>query len=152
MSEKKRQQDIFEIQRIYIKDISFEVPNTPDIFYKNWQPTVKIDLNTLSKKLEKNIFEIILQIKVLVKIKEDIVFLCDVDQAGIFVIPNLNKNELKHCLCAYCPNILFPYARECISSLISRASFPQLHISPINFDSIYFNRINFDNTNTNKIS
>lgn len=144
MSEEKIKKNIFEIQRIYIKDVSFEAPNTPSIFDAKWKPTVKIDLNTLSKKIKKNIFEIILQIKVLVKIKEDIVFLCDVDQAGIFAIPNLKEKDLKHCLCSYCPNILFPYARQCISTLVSYASFPQMNLAPINFDSIYFNHINFE--------
>ncbi|ANZ22779.1 preprotein translocase subunit SecB [Buchnera aphidicola (Diuraphis noxia)] len=142
MSEEKIKKNIFEIQRIYIKDISFESPHTPNIFYLNWKPIIKIDLNTFFKKIEKNIFEIVLQIRVIVKIKDNVVFLCDVHQAGIFFISNLKEDQLSHCLHSYCPNILFPYARECISNLVSRASFPQINIAPINFDSIYFNHIN----------
>ncbi len=141
MSKEKIKKNFFEIQRIYIKDVSFETPNTPNIFHINWKPTVKLNLNTIAKKVEKNIFEIILQIRVTVKFEEDLVFLCDVDQAGIFFIADLNEIQLKHCLYSYCPNILFPYARSCISSLVSYASFPQMNLAPINFDAIYYNHI-----------
>ncbi|QCI15750.1 protein-export chaperone SecB [Buchnera aphidicola] len=139
MSKEQTKQKSFIIQRIYIKDASFEAPNTPNIFHADWHPNVKFNLNTISKKVEENIFEIVLQVRVIVKIKEDIVFLCDVDQAGIFFISNLNEKNLKHCLYSYCPNILFPYARTCISSLISYGSFPQMNLAPINFDAIYHN-------------
>lgn len=143
MSEEKIKQQHFEIQRIYIKDVSFEAPNTPSIFYKNWTPKIEFNLNIISNSIQENIFEVILQVRVTVKIKEDVVFLCDVHQAGIFFIVNLKKDKLKHCLYSYCPNILFPYARECISSLVSNASFPQLNLAPINFDAIYYKNINF---------
>ncbi|WAI03003.1 protein-export chaperone SecB [Buchnera aphidicola] len=143
MSETKINKKFFEIQRIYIKDVSFEAPNTPNVFHLKWEPIVKFNLNTFSKKIEKNIFEIILQIKVIVKIKEKIVFLCDVDQAGIFFISDYNEKKINYYLYSYCPNILFPYARECISGLVSHASFPQMNIMPINFDDIYKNHIKF---------
>jgi preprotein translocase subunit SecB len=144
MSEEKIKKKSFEIQRIYIKDASFEAPNTPNIFHISWKPIVKLNLNTMSKKIEDNIFEIVLQVRVIVKIKEDLVFLCDVDQAGIVFIANLNEKKLKHCLYSYCPNILFPYARTCISNLISYGSFPQMNLEPINFDAIYYNHIKFE--------
>lgn len=86
MSEETIKQKSFEIRRIYIKDASFEAPNTPNIFHVNWKPIVQLNLNTTAKKIEDNIFEIILQVRVIVKIKEDLVFLCDVDQAGIFLL------------------------------------------------------------------
>jgi preprotein translocase subunit SecB len=144
MSEETIKQKSFEIRRIYIKDASFEAPNTPNIFHVNWKPIVQLNLNTTAKKIEDNIFEIILQVRVIVKIKEDLVFLCDVDQAGIFFIRNLNEKKLKHCLYSYCPNILFPYARTCISNLISNGSFPQMNLEPINFDAIYYNHITLE--------
>ncbi|QCI20800.1 protein-export chaperone SecB [Buchnera aphidicola (Hyperomyzus lactucae)] len=144
MSEEKIKKKSFEIQRIYIKDASFEAPNTPNIFHVSWKPVVQLNLNTTSKKIEDNIFEIVLQVRVIVKIKEDLVFLCEVDQAGIFFIANLNEKKLKHCLYSYCPNILFPYARTCISNLISYGSFPQMNLEPINFDAIYYNHIKFE--------
>ncbi|ADP66453.1 preprotein translocase subunit SecB [Buchnera aphidicola str. TLW03 (Acyrthosiphon pisum)] len=80
-------------------------------------------------------------VKVTVKIKEDLVFLCDIDQAGIFFIANINEKRLKHCLYSYCPNILFPYARTCISNLVSCGSFPQMNLAPINFDALYHDHI-----------
>ncbi|QIQ41672.1 MAG: protein-export chaperone SecB [Buchnera aphidicola (Microlophium carnosum)] len=141
MSEEKKKQESFEIQRIYIKDASFEAPNTPNIFHIDWAPNIQFNLNTTAKKIEKNLFEIILKVRVTVKIKEELVFLCDIDQAGIFFIANLNEKRLSHCLYSYCPNILFPYARSCISSLISHGSFPQMNLVPINFDALYHDYI-----------
>ncbi|QCI20213.1 protein-export chaperone SecB [Buchnera aphidicola (Brachycaudus cardui)] len=143
MSEEKVKKKSFEIQRIYIKDASFEAPNTPSVFHLDWKPIVKFHLNTFFKKIEKNIFEIVLQIKIIVKIKESLIFLCDVDQAGIFFIADLNEKILNYYLYSYCPNILFPYARECISSLVSHASFPQMNLAPINFDAMYDNHMKF---------
>lgn len=136
MLEKKTNQKIFEIHRIYIKDVSFEAPNTPEIFETQCIPTMKFNVNTDIKKLQLNIFEIILKVRVIVESKNNLVFLCDVHQAGIFLIANFNQEELKYYIGAYCPNILFPYARACISSLVSYGSFPQLNLSPINFDNI----------------
>ncbi|WAI11825.1 MAG: protein-export chaperone SecB [Buchnera aphidicola (Macrosiphum albifrons)] len=144
MSEEKTKQESFEIQRIYIKDASFEAPNTPKIFHINWKPNIRFNLNTSAKKIEKDIFEIILKVRVTVKIEEDLVFLCDIDQAGIFFIANLNKKRLNHCLYSYCPNILFPYARACISNLISYGSFPQMNLAPINFDALYHDHMKLE--------
>lgn len=144
MLEEKKKQESFEIQRIYIKDASFEAPNTPNIFHIDWSPIINFNLNTSTKKIEKNVFEIVLKVRVVVKIKEDLVFLCDVDQAGLFFISNLNEKKLKHCLYSYCPNILFPYARTCISSLISYGSFPQMNLVPINFDALYHDHVKLE--------
>ncbi|AYN24452.1 protein-export chaperone SecB [Buchnera aphidicola] len=150
MSEKQLKEKSFEIQRIYIKDASFEAPNTPKIFHKKWDPTIKFNLSTVSKKLKTNIFETILQVRVIVKSEENLVFLCDVHQVGIFFISCLNEQELKHCLGSYCPNILFPYARTCISSLVSYGSFPQLNLSPINFDDIFYKNLEYEKNNSNE--
>ncbi|AEO08421.1 preprotein translocase subunit SecB [Buchnera aphidicola str. Ak (Acyrthosiphon kondoi)] len=143
MSEEKKK-ELFEIQRIYIKDASFEAPNTPNIFYIDWIPTIKLNLNTSANKIKKNIFEIVLKVNLIAKIKEELVFLCDIDQAGIFFIANLSEKRLNHCLYSYCPNILFPYARACISNLISHGSFPQINLAPINFDALYNNHIKLE--------
>lgn len=86
----------------------------------------------------------ILKIRLIVKIENDLVFLCDIDQAGIFFIKNLSEKRLKHCLYSYCPNILFPYARACISSFISYGSFPQINLAPINFDALYYNHLKLE--------
>ncbi|CAL4318231.1 protein-export chaperone SecB [Buchnera aphidicola] len=150
MSEKKIEPKYFEIQRIYVKDVSFEAPNTPDVFNISWKPIINIDLNTTSFQIDIDIFEVILHVRVTVKHQDKLVFLCDVHQAGIFSIINLNNKVLQHCLGAYCPNILFPYARSCISNLVSYASFPQLNLAPINFDSIYYKKIELEKNNIKK--
>ena len=127
----------FHIQRVYIKDVSFEAPNTPAIFQKEWQPEVKLDMDTKTVALAEGIYEVCLTLTVTCKLGEETAFLCEVKQAGIFTAANLDGTNLAHCLGAFCPNILFPYARETIASLVSRGSFPQLNLAPVNFDALF---------------
>ncbi|MCW5197384.1 protein-export chaperone SecB [Buchnera aphidicola] len=134
----------FHIQKIYIKDVSFESPYAPKIFKKTWNPKISCDLNTISDKLEENLFEVVLRVTVKVNIERKLVFLCEVNQAGIFYIQGIKKIELPHCLNAYCPSILFPYVRENISSLTSKGGFPQLNLEPVNFD-LAFSKIQSKN-------
>ena len=131
------QQVQFAIQRIYVKDISFEAPNSPAIFRKDWQPEVKLDLDTRSEKLDENTFEVVLSLTVTATIGEETAFLCEVQQAGIFSIPTVSDAQMAHMLAAFCPNILFPYAREVVSSLVNRGTFPQLNLAPVNFDALF---------------
>jgi len=131
------QQVQFAIQRIYVKDISFEAPNSPAIFRKDWQPEVKLDLDTRSDKLDDNTFEVVLSLTVTASIGEETAFLCEVQQAGIFSIPTVSDAQMAHMLAAFCPNILFPYAREAVSSLVNRGTFPQLNLAPVNFDALF---------------
>jgi preprotein translocase subunit SecB len=141
MLEEKTSQNIFKIQRLYIKDVSFEVPYSPNVFDKILEPTIELNLNTVSKKIKSNVFEVILKIKIIVKNKKLVLFVCDVDQAGIFFICNFKEKKLKYCLHAYCPNILFPYARSCISTLVAYSSFPQINLDPVDFDFLYFDHL-----------
>jgi len=127
----------FNIQRVYIKDISFECPTSPTIFKKEWAPAVSMDIDTKSHKLEENVFEVILTLTTTAKVGEDVAFLCEVQQAGIFSVGNLEGEQMAHCLNAFCPNILFPYARETVSSLVTRGTFPQLNLAPVNFDALF---------------
>ncbi len=127
----------FQIQRVYIKDVSFEAPSTPLVFQKEWQPEVKLDMDTKTAVLAENIYEVALTLTVTCTLGEETAFLCEVKQAGIFTVANLEGPQLAHCLGAYCPTILFPYARETISSLVSRGSFPQLNLAPVNFDALF---------------
>ena len=127
----------FHIQRVYIKDVSFEAPNTPAIFQKEWQPDVKLDMDTKTAVLAEDIYEVCLTLTVTCSLGDDVAFLCEVKQAGIFTAANLDAPQLAHCLGSYCPNILFPYARETIASLVSRGSFPQLNLAPVNFDALF---------------
>ena len=127
----------FHIQRVYIKDVSFEAPNTPAIFQKEWQPEVKLDMDTKTAVLSQDIYEVVLTLTVTCTLGEETAFLCEVKQAGIFTASNLEAQQLAHCLGSYCPNILFPYARETVASLVSKGSFPQLNLAPVNFDALF---------------
>jgi preprotein translocase subunit SecB len=131
------QQAQFAIQRIYIKDVSFEAPNSPAIFRKEWSPEVKLDLDTRSEKLDDNTFEVVLSLTVTATIGQETAFLCEVQQAGIFSVPVLTDAQMAHMLAAFCPNILFPYAREAVSALVNRGTFPQLNLAPVNFDALF---------------
>ena len=127
----------FAIQRIYTKDISFETPNSPDIFKKEWQPEVQLDLDTRSTKLEDGLYEVVLAVTVTAKIGETTAFLCEVQQAGIFTIGDMPEANKAHMMGSFCPNTLFPYARETISNLVNRGTFPALNLAPVNFDAIF---------------
>ena len=127
----------FNIQRVYTKDLSFETPNSPAIFQKEWNPEVKLDLDTKSNKLADDVYEVVLSLTVTAKVGEETAFLCEVQQAGIFSIAGLTEPQLAHSLGAYCPNILFPYARETVGSLVGRGTFPQLNLAPVNFDALF---------------
>lgn len=139
MSEHNNTEMSFQIQRIYTKDVSFEAPNAPQIFQKEWEPEVKLDLDTASSQLADDVYEVVLRVTVTATVGEETAFLCEVQQAGIFTVSGIEGNQMAHCLGAYSPNILFPYARECISSLVSRGTFPQLNLAPVNFDALFMN-------------
>ena len=126
----------FHIQRVYIKDVSFEAPNTPAIFQKEWQPEVKLDMDTKTVALAEGIYEVCLTLTVTCSLGDEVAFLCEVKQAGIFTAANLDAPQLAHCLGSYCPNILFPYAREAVSDATVRAGFPPVVLQPVNFDAM----------------
>lgn len=128
----------FVIQKIYTKDISFETPNSPDIFRKEWKPDINLQLGNNTKLLsEEGIHEVVLTLTVTAKIEEETAFLVEVQQAGIFNIGGYKDQDLGYMIASFCPNILFPYAREAISDLVTRGGFPQLLLSPVNFDALY---------------
>ncbi len=127
----------FAIQRVYIKDSSFEAPNSPQVFTKQWQPEVNLDLNSATNQLDEGLFEVILTVTVTAKNDNETAFLAEVQQAGIFSITGLGEAELHHTLGAFCPGILFPYAREAVDNLVNKGSFPALMLSPVNFDALY---------------
>jgi len=131
------QQAQFAIQRIYTKDVSFETPNSPAIFQKEWKPEVKLDIDTRSNKLADDTYEVILALTVTVTVEEQTAFLAEVQQAGIFTIGNMPEAQLAQMIGAFCPTTLFPYARETVANLVNRGSFPQLNIAPVNFDALF---------------
>ncbi|EKD44835.1 MAG: preprotein translocase subunit SecB [uncultured bacterium] len=137
--EKKTTQDPeFAIQRLYVKDLSLETPNSPAIFLEKWEPTLNMELGTdASFVLEENIREVVLTVTVTVKVKEKVAFLVEVKQAGIFSLKGFTEEQLHQMLGSFCPNILYPYAREVVTDAVIRAGFPQLYLAPVNFDMLY---------------
>ncbi|WP_396588302.1 protein-export chaperone SecB [Bermanella sp. R86510] len=127
----------FGVQRIFVKDVSFESPNAPDIFRSQWKPQINLDLNTKSEKLGDDLYEVVLTLTVTAKNDEKTAFLAEVHQGGIFKIEGLEGAALSQTIGAFCPNLLFPYAREAIDNLVTKGSFPALMLSPVNFDAIY---------------
>ena len=127
----------FSLQRIYVRDLSFEAPKSPEIFRQEWTPSVELDLNTRQKPLEGDFHEVVLTLSVTVKTAGEVAFIAEVQQAGIFLISGLDAAAMSHTLGAFCPNILFPYARETLDSLVVRGSFPALMLAPVNFDALY---------------
>jgi preprotein translocase subunit SecB len=114
----------FVLQRIYSKDISFETPNSPAIFTEKWEPAINVDLNSANTQLQEGLFEVVLSVTVTAKVGEKTAYLAEVQQAGIFVISGFNEQEMGGMLNSYCPNMLFPFAREVISDLVNKGSFP----------------------------
>ncbi len=127
----------FVIQKIYMKDVSFESPDAPDVFLQEWQPSISTDLDIDSKSLEDGNYNVQLSITVTAKMKEKTVFIAEVKQAGVFLIKNIPETEMDGILKGVCPNVLFPYCRERISSLITDGGFPPLYLSPMNFEAIH---------------
>lgn len=138
MTEQQDLQHQFFIQRLYTKNISFESPNTPAIFQDEWEPELNLNLNVKHAHLGEDTYEVILSVTTQVKNKDKVAFLVEVDQAGIFTIQGANDEQLEHVLGSFCPTLMFPYAREIISSEVVRGSFPPLVLSPVNFDAIFW--------------
>jgi len=137
MTEQQATQPEFSIQRLYTKDVSFESPSSPQIFKEEWQPEVSMDLASKSNAISENIYDVTLHITVTVKKQGKTVFLVEVHQAGIFGIKGFQGEPLDQMLGSYCPNVLYPYARELVSSLAVRGGFPPLYLAPVNFDAFY---------------
>ena len=131
----------FMIQRVYVKDLSYETPNTPAVFQQQWEPELTLDLNTTHTQLEPGVYEVVLSVTATVANQKATAFLVEVKQAGIFTIQNAPANQLDHLINSFCPNILFPYAREAITSQVIHGSFPQLVLAPINFDALYMQKL-----------
>ncbi|MES3007227.1 MAG: protein-export chaperone SecB [Pseudomonadota bacterium] len=130
-------QQAFALQRIYLKDASFESPRSPVVFQGQWTPKVSFSLNSKSARVAEGVFEVVLTITVEAKIEEAAAFLAEVHQGGIFTCVGMTDGDLEHVLAAVCPNILFPYAREAVDALIVKGSFPPVNLAPVNFDALY---------------
>lgn len=142
MSEENASTDpkqVFVINKVYTKDISFETPNTPEIFREDdWHPNINLQLQSRSKVIEDNVYEIILMVTVTATLDDKTTaYLAEVQQAGIFRVSGFEDEEMGYMLGSYCSNILFPFAREVVSDLVTRGGFPQLLLSPVNFDALF---------------
>lgn len=135
-AENEEQQAQLALERIYVKDMSLEVPS-PAVFTQEWNPELDINLSSNSNQLDPNHYEIILTVTVTAKNGDETAFIAEVHQAGIFLLEGIPEDQMGHVLGAYCPNVLFPYAREAISDIVTRGSFPQLLLAPVNFDAAY---------------
>jgi preprotein translocase subunit SecB len=131
------QEPVFGIEKIYVKDLSLEIPNAPQIFLQREAPQVGIELSNSARKLEDGLFDVSITVTVTSKIEDKTVFLVEVAQAGIFQARNIPEENLEGLLAVTCPNILFPYAREAVSDLVVRAGFPPVLLNPINFEALY---------------
>ena len=132
----------FDIQKVYCKDISLETPNSPQVFREDWRPDVNVQLNSEAEQLGEGFFEVTLAVTVTATVEDErTAFLVEIHQAGIFAISGMGEEELGPVLGSLCPGILFPYAREAVSDLITRAGFPPLVLSPVNFDALYYGQV-----------
>ena len=130
-------QQQFAIQKIYVKDVSFESPDAPNSFTVAWEPQVNLELHTDGHAVAQDTYEVVLGLTVTVNNADKPAFLVELQQAGIFHLSGFNDDDLGGMLGSFCPNILFPYAREAISDLVARGGFPQLLLAPVNFDALY---------------
>jgi preprotein translocase subunit SecB len=131
---------VFSIEKIYVKDLSLEVPNAPKIYLEREQPKIDVQLQTRNSALEDHLHEVTLTITITAKIQDKTMFLVEAVQAGVFQTRNVQPQELELILAIGCPNILFPYARETVSDVVTRAGFPPVILNPVNFEHLYRER------------
>ncbi len=137
MSDEQQNDRQFAIQRIYTKDISFESPNAPQVFISEWEPKINVDLSTEIQALSGDTIQVVLTVNVVAKHEDKTAFLVEVQQAGIFLAKGFSEEELGPLMGIGAPNALYPYAREVVSDLITRGSFPQFTLQPVNFEQMY---------------
>ncbi len=133
----QQNQPVYSIEKLYVKDLSLEVPNAPQIFLEREAPQVDVQLHHSSQKIDEGIFQTELTVTVTAKIGEKTLFLVEANQAGIFTVRNIPATDLNPILAIANPNILYPYAREAISDAIVRAGFPPVLLNPVNFEALY---------------
>ena len=127
----------FTVEKIYVKDVSFEVPGAPAIYSENVQPELQLNLNQRVQRLNENAFEVVLGVTLTCKAGDKIAYVAEVQQAGVFGLVGLEPQAVDGLLGTQCPNILFPYIRQLLSDLIQAGGFPPFFLQPINFDGLY---------------
>jgi preprotein translocase subunit SecB len=136
-----QQQPTFGIEKIYVKDLSLEIPHAPEVFLSGEQPQVDVQLHNEGTTISDGLYQVVLTVTVTAKTGDKTMFLVEAAQAGIFQIRNIPPADLEPLLATACPNILFPYAREAVSDVIGRAGFPPVYLAPVNFEAIYMQRL-----------
>jgi len=136
-AQQENQQPVFGIEKIYVKDMSLESPNSPQVFIQNEPPQVGIELSNSANVLDDGVFEVVTTVTVTAKVGDKTTFLVEVAQAGIFQVRHIPQENLEVILGITCPNILFPYAREAVSDIVTRAGFPPVLLNPINFEALF---------------
>ena len=137
----EQNQPVFAIEKLYVKDLSVEVPNAPEIYLEQEAPQVEIQLNTAGRGLGDGAFEVVLTVTVTASIGDKTMFLVEAGQAGIFRILNVPEEQLEPLVAVACPNVLFPYAREEVSDAVTRAGFAPIVLQPVNFEAMYMQRL-----------
>ncbi len=135
-NQNEQAQQSLTLIRVYLKDVSFEAPNLPELFQQNFEPKYSVSLTSKARIIEGNIHEVVLTVNVECKIGDSVAFICEAHQGGLFEIAGLDGFNLRHAVSSYAPNILFPYARAVIANLIGQGGFPALHLNPVNFDAL----------------
>lgn len=137
----EQNQPVFAIEKLYVKDLSVEVPNAPEIYLEQEPPQVEIQLSSGGRAVGEGVFEVVLTVTVTATVGERTVFLVEAGQAGIFRIMNIPEEQIEPLLAVACPNVLFPYAREVVSDAVSRAGFAPIVLQPVNFEAMYMQRL-----------
>lgn len=127
----------FAIQKLFIKDLSFESPNSPNVFTEKWEPTVDINLSSNASKAPQDLFEVAITVTVTVKNNDKTAYLVEATQVGIFGVKGFPEQEMGPLLGSFCPSILFPYLREVVSDVVTKGGFPPMMLNPVNFDALY---------------
>ena len=130
-----------QIQRVYLKDMSFESPTSPQSFSADWKPQINVELNSKARQINDTAYEVVLNMTVTTKAEDNAMYLAEIQQAGLFHIANVPEQAMGQVLGAFCPNVLFPYAREAIDNLVSRGGFSPLMLAPVNFEAIYAQKL-----------
>ncbi|NJD07046.1 MAG: protein-export chaperone SecB [Methylococcaceae bacterium] len=141
MAEDNQQEKQFSIQKLYVKDVSFESPNAPLVFTTQWEPKVEVNLASNAQTLQEDLYDVGLTVTVTVKLEDKTAYLVEVCQAGIFAIAGFTEQELGQMIGSFCPTILFPYVREVVSDIVSKGGFPPMLLAPVNFDALYMQHL-----------
>ncbi|MDX1695864.1 MAG: protein-export chaperone SecB [Ketobacteraceae bacterium] len=136
-----QQQGQFQLQRVYVKDLSFEAPRAPEVFRQEWKPEVNLEVNHSANQIDGDVYEVVLKVTVTVQNQQKSAFVAEIQQAGLFLIAGITGMQFEHVVKGVCPNVLFPYARETISDLVARGTFPQFLLQPINFEAAFVEQL-----------